>query len=52
MEDLESILGVPRWDGDEREREARPGVVYGLVITGMGEGEVKREVGRGRDMIK
>ncbi|VDC00890.1 unnamed protein product [Peniophora sp. CBMAI 1063] len=40
VEDLETILGVPRWDGDEREREARPGVVYGLVVTGMGEGEV------------
>lgn len=40
VEDLEGILGVPRWDGDERMRESRPGVVYGLVVTGMGEGEV------------
>ncbi|KZV72381.1 ATP-dependent protease La [Peniophora sp. CONT] len=39
VEDLEGILGVPRWDG-EREREERAGVVYGLVVTGMGEGEV------------
>lgn len=38
--DLEKILGVPRWDGDEREREERRGVVYGLVVTGMGEGSI------------
>ena len=36
--ELEEILGVPRWDGEEREREERRGVVYGLVVTGMGEG--------------
>jgi ATP-dependent Lon protease len=40
VEDLESILGLPRYDGEERERETRRGVVWGLVVTGMGEGEV------------
>ncbi|KAH7907377.1 ATP-dependent protease La [Hygrophoropsis aurantiaca] len=38
--ELEAILGVPRWDGEEREREERRGVVYGLVVTGMGEGGI------------
>ena len=38
--ELEKILGVPRWDGEEREREERRGVVYGLVVTGMGEGGI------------
>ncbi|EIW76777.1 ATP-dependent protease La [Coniophora puteana RWD-64-598 SS2] len=38
--ELEDILGVPRWDGEEREREERRGVVYGLVVTGMGEGGI------------
>ena len=38
--DLEAILGVPRRDGEEKEREARRGVVYGLVVTGLGEGEI------------
>ena len=37
-DELERILGVPRWDAEEREREERRGVVYGLVVTGMGEG--------------
>ncbi|KAI6147884.1 Lon protease C-terminal proteolytic domain-containing protein [Pisolithus tinctorius] len=37
-EDIQRILGVPRWDGEEREREEKIGVVYGLVVTGMGEG--------------
>lgn len=37
-DELEGILGVPRWDVEEREREERRGVVYGLVVTGMGEG--------------
>ena len=40
VEDLEGILGIARWDGDEREREARRGVVYGLVVMGAGEGGV------------
>ncbi|KAL5520372.1 hypothetical protein ACEPAG_9596 [Sanghuangporus baumii] len=38
--DLEAILGVPRLDGEEKEREARRGVVYGLVVTGLGEGGI------------
>lgn len=38
--DLEGILGPERWDGEEREREERRGVVYGLVVTGMGEGGI------------
>lgn len=37
-DEIEAILGVPRWDAEEREREERRGVVYGLVVTGMGEG--------------
>lgn len=39
-DELEAILGVPRWDADERDREERRGVVYGLVVTGMGEGGI------------
>ncbi|KAI6118128.1 Lon protease C-terminal proteolytic domain-containing protein [Pisolithus thermaeus] len=39
-EDIERMLGVPRWDGEEREREEKIGVVYGLVVTGMGEGGI------------
>jgi ATP-dependent Lon protease len=39
-DELEEILGVPRWDVEEREREERRGVVYGLVVTGMGEGGI------------
>ena len=38
--ELEKILGIARWDEDEREREERRGLVYGLVVTGMGEGGV------------
>ncbi|KAJ8508824.1 hypothetical protein ONZ45_g8946 [Pleurotus djamor] len=38
--ELEKILGIARWDGDEREREERRGVVYGLVVAGQGEGGV------------
>jgi len=38
--ELEKILGIARWDGEEREREERRGVVYGLVVTGMGEGGI------------
>ncbi|KDR78343.1 hypothetical protein GALMADRAFT_138444 [Galerina marginata CBS 339.88] len=37
---LEKILGIARWDGEEREREERRGVVYGLVVTGQGEGGI------------
>ena len=40
VHELEAILGIARWDGDEQERELRRGVVYGLVVTGMGEGEI------------
>ncbi|PPQ75667.1 hypothetical protein CVT26_001895 [Gymnopilus dilepis] len=37
---LEKILGIARWDGEEREREERRGVVYGLVVMGQGEGGI------------
>ncbi|KAJ7035622.1 ATP-dependent protease La [Mycena alexandri] len=37
---LEAILGIARWDGEEREREERRGVVYGLVVMGQGEGGI------------
>jgi ATP-dependent Lon protease len=39
-QELEKILGIPRWDGEERDREEKRGVVYGLVVTGMGEGGI------------
>lgn len=38
-EDLEKILGIPRYEG-EKERAPRIGVVYGLVVSGLGEGGV------------
>lgn len=38
--ELEKILGVARWDGEERDREERRGVVYGLVVMGQGEGGI------------
>lgn len=38
--ELEKILGMSRWDGEEREREERRGVVYGLVVMGQGEGGI------------
>ncbi|CAK5267788.1 unnamed protein product [Mycena citricolor] len=38
--ELESILGLARWDPEEREREERRGVVYGLVVMGQGEGGI------------
>lgn len=38
--ELEGILGLARWDGEEREREERRGVVYGLVVMGQGEGGI------------
>ena len=38
--DLEKFLGIARWDPLEREREERRGLVYGLVVSGMGEGGV------------
>lgn len=38
--DLEGILGIARWDEEEKEREARRGLVYGLVVMGQGEGGI------------
>ncbi|PFH45178.1 hypothetical protein AMATHDRAFT_71942 [Amanita thiersii Skay4041] len=38
--ELEKILGIARWDGEEKEREERRGVVYGLVVMGQGEGGI------------
>jgi ATP-dependent Lon protease len=40
VQHLESILGIPRWDPSEKEREERRGLVYGLVVSGYGEGGV------------
>jgi ATP-dependent Lon protease len=37
---LERILGIARWDGEEKEREEKRGVVYGLVVMGQGEGAI------------
>ncbi|KAH9022770.1 hypothetical protein EDB85DRAFT_1895098 [Lactarius pseudohatsudake] len=39
-DELEKILGLSRCDGEDCEREARQGVVWNLVVTGMGEGEI------------
>lgn len=39
-DDLEKILGLSRRDSEDRDRETRRGVVWGLVVTGMGEGEI------------
>ncbi|KAG5644270.1 hypothetical protein DXG03_008755 [Asterophora parasitica] len=38
--EIEKILGIARWDGEEREREEKRGVVYGLVVMGQGEGGI------------
>jgi ATP-dependent Lon protease len=38
--ELEKILGIARWDIEERDQEARKGVVYGLVVMGQGEGGI------------
>jgi ATP-dependent Lon protease len=38
--EVEKILGIARWDGEERDREERRGVVYGLVVMGQGEGGI------------
>ena len=38
--ELEKILGIARWDVEEREREERRGLIYGLVVSGMGEGGI------------
>jgi ATP-dependent Lon protease len=40
VDELEKILGLSRHDREDRDREARRGVVWGLVVTGMGEGEL------------
>lgn len=41
VDELEKILGIARWDEETvGDREPRRGVVYGLVVTGMGEGEI------------
>ncbi|KZO97630.1 ATP-dependent protease La [Calocera viscosa TUFC12733] len=37
-EQLESILGLGRWDEREQERAEKVGVVWGMVYTGEGEG--------------
>ncbi|KAH9039670.1 ATP-dependent protease La [Lactarius pseudohatsudake] len=39
-DELEKILGLSCYDGEDRKREARRGVVWALVVTGMGEGEI------------
>ncbi|KAI0651283.1 ATP-dependent protease La [Trametes meyenii] len=39
-DELEAILGIARWDEEEIHREERRGLVYGLVVTGMGEGGI------------
>ncbi|KAI0668849.1 ATP-dependent protease La [Trametes maxima] len=39
-DELEAILGIARWDEEEMHREERRGLVYGLVVTGMGEGGI------------
>lgn len=38
-EDLEKILGVPRYQGNQ-DRTPKRGIVYGLVVSGLGEGGV------------
>jgi ATP-dependent Lon protease len=40
VDELEKILGPSRYDGEDREREPQRGVVWGLVVTGMGEGAI------------
>ena len=40
VDELENILGLSRHDREDRDREAKRGVVWGLVVTGMGEGEL------------
>lgn len=39
VDDLEKILGIPRYDG-EKERSPKSGIAYGLVVSGLGEGGV------------
>jgi ATP-dependent Lon protease len=40
VDELEKIIGLPRHDREDRGREARRRVIWGLVVTGMGEGEL------------
>jgi len=37
---LEKILGPSRHDSEDRDHGARRSMVWGLVVTGMGEGEI------------
>ena len=39
-DELEKILGLSRYDREDRDREARRGIVWDLVVTGMGQGEL------------
>jgi hypothetical protein len=39
-DELEKISGLSRHDLENRDREARRDVVWGLVVTGMGEAEL------------
>jgi ATP-dependent Lon protease len=36
----DKILGLSRHDREDRDREARCGVIWGLFVTGMSEGEL------------
>jgi hypothetical protein len=36
VDELEKILGLSWYGGEDREREPRRGVILGLVVTGMG----------------
>ncbi|PBK92746.1 ATP-dependent protease La [Armillaria gallica] len=38
--DLEKMLGISRWEGEEKEREEARGIVFGLVVMGQGEGGI------------
>ena len=46
--DLETILGLPRFSSDtsdsftssDRDSDQRPGMIYGLVVMGQGEGGI------------
>ena len=40
VDELGKILGLSQLDREDRDRESRRGVVWGLVVTGMGEGEL------------
>jgi len=43
--DLETILGLPRFSSDtsdssDRDSDQHPGIVYGLIVMGQGEGRI------------